>query len=239
MMCGPNGGRWLCLALLAALLAACSSRPRSWEELNAAAGEALAAGRSIEAETHLLAALDVARNEEVGSTLVPLSLHRLARFYDARQRYAQAAEYYSLALEADSKRFPMDDPALWETVERFAGTYENMQQFAEAREVYSRFLKMQEAALGPDALAISATVLQIGRLLRLRGGYEEAQDNFQRALKIRIEHLGQDNDELPEILDEYIALLRDMEKPYEADLMEERAAQLRMRGTARRMEQAR
>ena len=114
--------------------------------------------------------------------------------------------------------------------------YEQQEQLTEAKEVFKRFLLLQESALGKDALPIAATLVLIGRLSRMRSAYDEAEKSFQRALSIRIQHLGQDNDELPEILDEYVALLRDTEQPYKADLMEERAANLRMKRTAKRIE---
>jgi tetratricopeptide (TPR) repeat protein len=213
----------------------CRSREADWQELNDAAAGALSSGRSIEAEGYLRTALELARNKEPAR--VPLSLHRLARFYEARQRYGQAAEFYKQALDADTKRLEPDDADLRDTVKRLSAMYEQLEQLTEAKEVYKRFLAFQESALGKDALPIAATLIQIGRLSRMRSAYDEAEQSFQRALSIRILHLGQDNDELPEILDEYVALLRDTEQPYKADLMEERAANLRMKRTAKRIEQ--
>jgi len=226
---------WSAIVLLALSGLSCRSREAGWQDLNDAAAIALSSGRSIEAEGHLRQALEVARKSE--PERVPLSLHRLARFYEARQRYGQAAEFYQLALEADSKRLRAGDSDLWDTVKRLAAMYEQQEQLTEAKEVYKRFLVLQEAALGKDALPIAATLIQIGRLSRMRSAYDEAEKSFQRALSIRIQHLGQDNDQLPEILDEYVALLRDTEQPYKADLMEERAANLRMKRTAKRIEQ--
>jgi tetratricopeptide (TPR) repeat protein len=216
----------------------CGKKQQSWEELNDAAVKALGAGRSVEAEGHLLAALEMARRDEQLAQRIPVSLHRLARFYEARQRYSQAAETYAAALDVDSKRLRVDDPALYDTVKRLATMREISEQATEAKEVYKRFLAMQEAQLGHDALPIASTLVQIGRLARMRSGYDEAETAFQRALSIRIRHLGQDNDLLPEVLDEYVILLRDTEQPYKADLMEERSARLRMNRTARRMNDA-
>ncbi len=223
---------------LAVMGGSCNRRAPNWEQLNQSAAEALDAGRSIEAEEHLLAALELARNTESEASRIPLSLHRLARFYEARQRYTAAAEYYSLAFDADSERLGADDPSLYDTTQRLAGIYESSQELTEAKEVYKRFLRLQEVGLGKDALPIASTLVQIGRLARMRGGYDEAEKAFQRALAIRIQHLGQDNGKLPEILDEYVALLRETEQPYEADLMEERSADLRMRETARKVREA-
>lgn len=237
-----RSGRQLILlaaAVMLALAAVSCNRPQpSWEELNDAAGQALSAGRSVEAEEHLLAALELARRDSSQAHRIPLSLQRLARFYEARQRYKQAAEYYALALEADSKRLKITDPEIYDTVKRLAGMHESIQQVSDAKEVYKRFLALQEAQLGKDALPVATTLVQVGRLARMRGGYDEAEKAFQRALTIRIDHLGQDNDQLPEILDEYVILLRETEESYKADLMEERAAKLRMNRTARRMKEA-
>lgn len=229
---------WLLACLFAAGGLSCGGRQPSWEELNDAAAKALAQGRSVEAERQLLAALELARNSEREVHRTRLSLHRMARFYQARQQYTKASEYYTLALEEDLKLLPADDPELYDTVKRLAGMDELNQQAGEAREVYKRFLELQEAQLGHEALPLGTTLVQVGRLSRLRGAYDEAEKSFQRALSIRIKHLGQDNDQLPEILDEYVMLLRDTEQPYKADLMEERAAQLRMNRTARRLQEA-
>lgn len=226
------------LALAVVLLAgsaACGRQGSDWEGLNEAAARALREGRSMAAEEHLLQALELAGAEAGESSRYRLSLHRLARFYEARQRYTQAAEFYAQALEVDSRRLKVDDPSLYDTVKRLAGVYETLQQVADAKEVYRRFLAQQEAQLGPDVLPVATTLVRIGRLARMRAAYDEAEDSFQRALSIRIRHLGQDNELLPEILDEYVILLRETEQPYRAELMEERAARLRMNRTARRM----
>ena len=239
---GQTLAGWAVAVLLAAGVVSCGQRRVSWEELNDAAARALSAGRTIEAEGHLRAALELARDDSAGAGeggRIPLSLQRLARFYEARQRYSQAAEFYALALEADIKRLKVDDPALWETVRRLAAMYESQQQLTEAKEIYKRFFSLQESGMGHDALPLASTLVQVGRLARMRGAYDEAEKAFQRALSIRIQHLGQDNEELPEILDEYVALMRDTEQPYKADLMEERAANLRMSATRRRMTEAR
>ena len=230
----------LATAILLALsgLGCRSSNRASWQDLNDAAASALSSGRSIEAEGHLRAALELARSNESDAGRLPLSLQRLARFYEARQRYAQAADFYQQAYEVDSDRLKADDSALWDTVKRLATMYESLERVTEAKEVYKRFLVLQESELGKDALPVASTLIQIGRLARMRSAYDESEKSFQRALSIRIQHLGQDNDELPEILDEYVALLRDTEQPYKADLMEERAANLRMKRTARRMQES-
>lgn len=235
---GRVPGVWLLAAVLATAGWSCRQRQASWEELNDGAVKALAEGRSVEAERQLRAALELARGSEQDAHRLRLSLHRMARFYEARQRYTQAAEFYALAFEEDLQRLSADDPDLYDTVNRLAGMHELNQHVAEAREVYRRFLALQESQLGGAALPLAGTLVQVGRLARLRGAYEEAEESFQRALSIRIRHLGQDNDELPEILDEYVMLLRDTEQPYKADLMEERAARLRMNRTARRLQGA-
>ena len=141
-------GRRLIVLAAAVLLAAgavsCGKRQASWDELNDSAMQALSAGRSIEAEDHLLEALKLAREDEKLAYRIPLSLHRLARFYEARQRYSVAADYYAQALEADSKRLKVTDPELYDTVKRLAAMREISEQATEAKEVYKRFLALQE-----------------------------------------------------------------------------------------------
>ena len=185
-----------CLPLGSLLLAACvASLPAqdpAWDTQMEAGAAAFDAGRYVEAEQHLNAALKEAEQFGRDDPRLAASLLLLGRVYRAQGNYAEAEPLLHRALAIQEKALGPEHPDVATSLHHLALLYRDQGAYAGAEPLYKRALAITERALGPDHPKLATTLESYAGLLRKMGREDEAKKMEARAQAIRTRH-GQQN----------------------------------------------
>ncbi|KZP24461.1 TPR-like protein [Athelia psychrophila] len=121
-----------------------------------------------------------------------LSVH-VARYFEQRGRYKEAAALCQHALEGQTQRLGADHPDTLTTVDHLADVYERQGMYNEAEVLYRQALAGREQQLGgthPDTLS---TVNNFAWLYQNQGQYIKAELLYRRALAGQTQQLGLDH----------------------------------------------
>ncbi len=147
-------------------------------------------------------------------------------------RYVEAEKYFIQALELAEKP-PLNYDRLHFSLYQLAEIYRIQSKLIEAELILKRTLAINEKKLGPKHPNVALGLNNLASNYRERGRYEEAEVLLKKALKILEESLGKEHVLVGNILEHYVHLLYQMDRPAEAEKLESR---LRVISSAQGME---
>jgi tetratricopeptide (TPR) repeat protein len=142
-------------------------------------------GNFAEVESHYKAALAETEKAELfpGRGFWCSTSMWLARFYVARQRYAEAEPLFQRALEIhEEDRGPTS--YLPHHLQEFAKLYELQGKYEAAEALYRRALEVCEQLRGANSLFTARGLDDLAGFCRARGRYAEAEELYRRSLAI-------------------------------------------------------
>ncbi|PSB01852.1 CHAT domain-containing protein [Merismopedia glauca] len=141
-------------------------------------------GDLVAAISSLEKALAIAEQLGENADLV-LTLNGLSQLYVYQNRYAEAENLCSHALDVAEKKLASDSPETALILNNLGGLYELQGKYNEAELLYLRSLAIQEKKWGTNSINIADTITNLGLVYRYQGKYSEAEKLYLRALKIR------------------------------------------------------
>jgi serine/threonine protein kinase/tetratricopeptide (TPR) repeat protein len=154
-------------------------------------------------------------------------LNNLAALYEDQNRRAEAEPLYLRCLAIWEKALGPDHPDVAIAVHNLANLYRNLGRYVEAEPLYLRSLAIWEKALGPDHPYVGISLRERANLYRDQGRYAEAEPLYVRSLRIFEKNPEANRFNTAETLENYILLLRKMDRAQEALNLESRLKALR------------
>lgn len=198
--------------------------PRRATALNNLASVYRLEGKYDQAETSYQQALDIL-DRAFGSKhlAVATALNNLADLYRVRRRLDDAEPLYLRALEI--KRYFLTDshPSLATTLNNLGLLYHARGDYNRAEPLYWRAYTIRKNALGEKHPETIQSLSNLAVVHHDRGDLAEAERLYQDVLALRQEVLPRDSPVLAATLNEYAALLRQLDRAEEAIPLEARA----------------
>ncbi len=154
-------------------------------------------------------------------------LNNLGSLYEDQGRRAEAEPLYTRCLKIWEKALGTEHPDVAIAVHNLANLYRNLAKYAEAEPLYLRSLAIFEKTLGADHPYVGISLRERANLYRDQGKYAEAEPLYLRSLAIFDKSPGENQPNLAETLENYILLLRKINRPQEALKLESRLKTIR------------
>ena len=154
-------------------------------------------------------------------------LNNLGSLYEDQRRRAEAEPLYLRSLAIWEKALGPDHPDVAIAVHNLANLYRNLGKYAEAEPLYLRSLTIWQKTLGPDHPYVGISLRERANLYRDQGNYADAEPLYVRSLQIFEKSLDENHLNMAETLENYILLLRKMNRTDEADKFDIRLEAIR------------
>jgi len=155
-----------------------------WSAFNEDGLKAYNAGRYVEAETHLVAALAEAEKSAKDEPRLATSLNNLAELYRTQGRYGEAAPLFQRALSIRERLLGPKHAQVATVLNNLALVYYAQARYGEAEPLHKRALEIWEKRYGPQHPQVATSVNNLGELYRAQGKYVLAEQYSRRALAI-------------------------------------------------------
>ena len=157
----------------------------------------------------------VIREEALGSShhLTATILDSLATLYQLQGKYEQAEPLYQRALTIFEQTISMEHPRTAAALDHLATLYQAQHKYEQTESLYQQALTIREQKLGSTHPDVAQSLYHLADLYTGQGKYEQAKPFFQRALAIREEVLGPKHPDTIKVREQYIELLRTMQRP--------------------------
>ena len=191
--------------------------------LNELAATLMIRGRHEEAEPLLARALAVYRvslGDEHPQTAN--SLNNLATLYFRLGRLSEAEPLFRQALAIEETALGPDHPTVARSLSSLAALAAHTGRYDEAESLFRRALAIREKALGPSHPDVAMVLSSLGFLYYKQSRYLDALPLYQRSLAINQQALGPDHPGTIQIADNYVTLLRSLDREDDASVIEAR-----------------
>lgn len=162
------------------------------------------------------------------SSAVAQVLNNIANVYRGQRKYVEAEQLYKRALEMKQKHFPPGHRSIAVTLHNLGEIYQLQGKYVEAEPYYERALDMR-LKIDPEHPDVALTLRSLANLYRDQGKYAEAEPHYKRALEIYEKKFGATHLNVANVLEDYAALLRKLNRDGEATEREVRAKEVRER----------
>lgn len=139
-----------------------------------------------------------------------------------KRRLADVERLYGEAIK-EAVKFADDDPRLAYTYNNYAALCHSQGKFAFAENYYQKAMAINEKNCGKESLEVAQNLHNLAIVYSAKLKYDEAEQLYQMSLAIKEKHLGTEHKDLLSNLKNYARLLKSMERPAEAKLLEDRA----------------
>lgn len=186
--------------------------------------------RFEDAEVSYRQALDGIGRAREGTATIACALHEsLAELRRRQGRHRDALREVRHALDLASECLGSEHPRVAGILAVSARVQAARGELTEADRSARKCLTLLRSCFGKDHPRIAEGYVALGEVQLARGQLGAAEQSFQRAMQLRESVLGGSHPELVEILDGQAAVLRATARDDEADLVADRAAELRER----------
>ncbi|MBI3928138.1 MAG: tetratricopeptide repeat protein [Armatimonadetes bacterium] len=168
-------------------------RELHWQESRTTGIQHFKAGRTAEAEQHLLEAATLAEGFGPDDPRLGKSLGELAELYRSTQRLEEAERFLIRSMdifERAGKHYHQD---LAPSLNNLAGLYYSQGHPVRAEGLYRRALKIWEQTLEPSDGRLAPVLHNLGTLCREKSDHAEAVRLFSRALEVAEKAFGPDH----------------------------------------------
>jgi tetratricopeptide (TPR) repeat protein len=139
------------------------------------------------------------------------------------ERLENALECYLQALTIRQKVLGPEHPDTATSLTSVAALYRTQRKTAEADKCYRQALSIRRSTLGPEHPNTAAVLNELGLLYHVQEQYSEANSCFRDALAVYEKALGSTHPDVAACLDNFAALLRDVGRGPEAQVVADRA----------------
>jgi len=187
-----------------------------------------AQGQNAEAETLLLAAIDIARQEHGADSLNAAgTMNTLADLYNKLGKYDQATALLERAVPIAEKYGTLSPLTDCPFKNNLAYALIGQKQYARAEKLVQYTLATRERVLGKDYADVAYSLHYMGVLYLRQKQYGKAEPLLQRALAIREHTYGPDYSEVGEVLQDLGDLYREQGQYAQAEPLLQRALKIR------------
>ena len=138
----------------------------------------------------------------------------LARLYENLGFYAQAEQFYQLALEIEKERVGKQHQDYATILNNLALVYEKQGKYTEAEKFHQESLEIKEATIGKKHPDYAITLNNLALVYDHQGKYEEAEKFYQESLQIKEATIGKKHPDYAITLNN-LALVYDHQGKYE------------------------
>lgn len=171
--------------------------------------------RYVEAESFLLHALDIKKNQpEIDYLQIAANLNSLGQVYIAQSKYAQAEDLQLRALAIYEHRLGNNHPDIAISLNNLALVYRSQGRYSEAEGLYLRAIQIREQYFDTCFLELVHMLNDLGRLYLLQARYDESEAFYLRAIAIFEDKLGKTDPNISSLLNG-IASLYEQQGRYE------------------------
>jgi eukaryotic-like serine/threonine-protein kinase len=156
-------------------------------------------------------------------------VNNLGSLYEDQGRRAEAEPLYLRSLAIWEKMLGPNHPDVAIALHNLANLYRNLGKYAQAEPLYLRSLAIWEKTLGPDHPYVGISLRERANLYRDRGKYADAEPLYVRSLQILEKSLDENHKDVTETIEDYILLLRKMNRAEEALQLDNRLKAIRTR----------
>jgi serine/threonine protein kinase/Tfp pilus assembly protein PilF len=154
--------------------------------------------------------------------LVATILNSLGSLYDNQGRRSEAEPLYLRSLAIWEKMLGPDHPDVAIALHNLANLYRNIGKYAQAEPLYLRSLAIWEKTFGPDHPYVGIGLRERANSYRDQGKHADADPLYLRSLQIFEKKLDENHANMIMALENYILLLRKMNRTEEALKVENR-----------------
>lgn len=216
-------------ALRLRLDSAGSQSPEAAMTLRALAGAYQDSGArkdAIEALEH--AAKILRKSPGADSDELAITLWPLGQLNEYEREFGRAETCY-VELLAILGEDPQDQQLLDRTMHRLGVVQTSRGAYADAEQTYNRLIARIESLHGAESLELVGVLNSQAMLMAEQARLKDAEPIERRALDILDQHAAQDDPRLVSVLSNLGVILRGIGKAWEADVVEARALQLKLR----------
>jgi tetratricopeptide (TPR) repeat protein len=189
---------------------------KTWEELQAEAEEALAAGQLPRALEIWQQAVLIAEKYPPNDSRLARSLDRIGELLYRSEKFGQAEISWRQSLQIKEGVLGNFHPAIAFTTQNLAKLHYLLGRYTEAESYAQRSRKVYERCLGPQHPNVATCMHNLASLYHVQGRYAEAEEQYRSALKIRTKVLGLQNPETLSLTKSYADLLKILGREAEA-----------------------
>ena len=192
---------WSTIGLLCLILSLGEARGQQelWDKHMQVAKEAYANSKYLEAEQHLLAAIEAAKRFPPEDPRAGSSIDLLAHVYKATGRYKDAESRFEDALEFYALRFGPAHPWTIAEVNNLGSLYSELGRYSDAAPLYRLALNRLVKTLGPKHPSVAVALSNLAEIYDRQERYAEAEALYRESLAITREAVFIENREnMPE-----------------------------------------
>ncbi|MDP3704161.1 MAG: tetratricopeptide repeat protein [Candidatus Omnitrophota bacterium] len=188
-------------------------------------------GKYPEAESYYQRALAIVEKASAPDDVMLMdSLEGLADLFSWQGKYAEAEPLYKRLLAMRETALGTGHLSLVRPLVQLTFLYDVQGRYAEAASLCQRTLVINEQILGPSHPDTTNTLHVLASIEENSGRYDEAGRSYKRLLEIWEKTRGSNHASVAAVLMDYAGLLRKVGDVQRAELMEERAKNIRLQG---------
>lgn len=162
-------------------------------------------------------------------TLRVALMHRVASYFSARSRFAEAEALFQQALRLGKQGLGTNHPQIVEVLSGLAFLCMRQGRYTESETHFQRALRLGEHTFRADHSQVSEASYGLAVLYGEMGRYAEAEPLYQKTLSICEHTLGADHPRIATVLQGLAALYNDLGRYAEAEALYQRALGIRER----------
>jgi tetratricopeptide (TPR) repeat protein len=188
---------------------------RLWQMSESVARQCLATG-AADTEQKLTMLIALAEKLPEGDLRLPHALELMADFKCQSKAYDEAKTLLKEAIKLRTQVVGKTDLSVGRTFNNLAKIYYLQSNYEDAQKFCQRFLLICQGALGADHPDVACGLTNLGSIFHVQGKLLEAEAAYKESLKICEVRLGREHPATLRNLRAYAALLREMNREYDA-----------------------
>ncbi|HEY9774600.1 MAG TPA: tetratricopeptide repeat protein [Planktothrix sp.] len=191
------------------------TQERQWQMSEAAARQSLSTG-AADTEQKLSLLMEQAKKLPEGDLRLPHTLELLADFKCQNKAYDEAKSLLKEAIQLRTQVVGKTDLSVGRTFNNLAKIYYLQTNYEDAQQFCQRFLLICQNALGAEHPDVACGLTNLGSIFHVQGKMLEAEAAYKESLRICEARLGREHPATLRNLRAYAALLREMDREYDA-----------------------
>jgi tetratricopeptide (TPR) repeat protein len=183
---------WSTIGLLCLILSAGEAlgQQELWDKHMQVAKEAFAKSEYMEAEQHVLAAIEAAKMFPPEDTRAGSSIDLLAHVYQATGRFKDAESRFEEAIEFYASRVGPAHPWTMVEINNLGGLYSALGRYSDAARLYRIAVNRLQKTLGPKHPTVALTLNNLAEIYLRQKQYFEAEALYRESLSITRQTMG-------------------------------------------------
>ncbi len=192
-----------------------------WEKYKDSAEQLVQMGRYPEAENFWMLAVKAADDFHENDPRTTYTLDRLGDCFIKQQRYAEAEQVFTMALEIRKAVLGPTHLDVGKSLSQIVDLMQIEQKYTEAEPLQLEILSIYEVNFGAEHPGVATIVLNLAQFYHGLKRYNEAELFYKRALAIKQKLYGYRSPEVKGLTEKYAAMLQECDRGQEADSLVE------------------